>query len=62
MTPTTTQPYCPQRIRIAGQDRACSQRVGLVSWHDHTGTERWACTRHQGGLRRRYPATVPASA
>jgi hypothetical protein len=46
-------------IRRGGVDRPCGQTVALTRWTDHLGHERHACSRHAGGLKRRFPAELP---
>jgi hypothetical protein len=50
---------CEGWVRRLGQDRRCTQTVGVTSWLDHTGRMHSACSRHRGGLARLYPAELP---
>jgi hypothetical protein len=50
---------CEAWIRRFGEDRPCGQTVALYGWTDQTGRLHHACGRHQGGLKRRYPAELP---
>lgn len=54
-----TAPHCAALVRRLGVDRPCGQTVALTRWTDHTGRTHWACSRHQGGMKRRYPAELP---
>jgi hypothetical protein len=52
-------PSCIAKVMRGGMDRWCGQVVGLVRWTDSTGQARSACKNHAGGMKRRYPESLP---
>jgi hypothetical protein len=50
---------CEAWVVRRGEMRRCAQTTALITWTDHTGCRRSGCSRHAGGLKRRYPAELP---
>jgi len=46
---------CERYIWSHGEDRLCGQTVGLLRWHDTSGTAHAACRFHVGTMTSIYP-------
>lgn len=54
MTTQTATRTCEQLLVRSGARRYCSQTVGLQRWHDTSGHEHAACSRHLVSMQSRW--------
>ena len=50
---------CERMIWSHGEDRRCSQVVGLTRWHDTSGQEHAACRNHLAVMQHLWPLGDP---
>ena len=50
---------CERYIWQLGEERRCTQTVGLIRWYDETGRAHAACHSHVGAMTSLYPISNP---